>query len=292
MRISLLTDELSADPETAVELGTEWGIRDFEIRGFYADRVPLLSSYQKRRLHDVLADYQANVVGISPGLFKMPLPPREAARSSLAWMDRASYADWESAQQQVEYHLNELLPASLDFANEFGAKLVVIFSFGRGGAEPGEAPDQVLDILLRAAERANAAGLQLALENEDGFWGDTGERSAKILRTINHPALGLNWDPGNAFFAGDTPFPTGYEFVRGLIRHVHFKDASRDASGVPYYTVRGEIDWAGQICALARDSYDGCISIETHERPKVAKARASLEYLRELLAAAERAAAS
>jgi sugar phosphate isomerase/epimerase len=283
MKISLITDEISADPETAVELGVAWGVRDFELRGFYTERVPRLSPYQKQRLRDILDAYGARVIAIAPGLFKVPYPPRRVPWTTLGWMDRPGYERWAEAHEAVRDHLDELLPASLDYANEMGARTVVVFSFDRANAPPGEPPEEVLKALRLAAERAAAAGVQLAIETEDGFWADTGARSAQIVRAINHPALGINWDPGNSFFAGDEPYPVGYEAVRGLVRHVHFKDARRDADGTPHYVADGEIDWAGQIRALAADGYDGYISVETHLRPKVAAAQAALARLRRLM---------
>lgn len=285
MKISVITDEISADPETAIELGVEWGVREFELRGFYTDRVPRLSAYQKQRLRDILEMYQARIIALSPGVFKLAYPPKRPPWTTLGWMDRAGYESWAEAQRLVRSHLDELLPASLDYAGEMGVRTVVIFSFDRAGAPPGEPPEEVLNALRLAAERAGAAGIQLAIETEDGFWADTGAHTAQVVRAINHPALGVNWDPGNAFFAGDTPYPAGYEAVRGLVRHVHFKDALRDTAGRPHYVAEGQIDWAGQIKALAADGYDGYISIETHIRPKVAAARAALERLRRLIAA-------
>ncbi len=287
MRISIITDEISADPETAIELGVEWGVRDFELRGFFTDRVPRLSEYQKQRLRDALDEYQARVIAIAPGLFKGAYPPKQAPRFPLGWMDRTGYESWAEAQRLVNYHLNELLPASLDFANEFGARLVVIFGFDRAGAPPGQPPEEVLNCLRQAAERGSAAGLQLVLENEDGFWADTGARSAQMVRAVNHPALAINWDPGNAFFAGDEPYPQGYQGVRGLVRHVHFKDAQREHNGTLRYVAEGQAGWADQIRALAADGYDGFISIETHLRPKVVAARAALERLRALIGATQ-----
>ncbi|HEU4746298.1 MAG TPA: hypothetical protein VFS61_13720, partial [Anaerolineales bacterium] len=70
MKISIITDEVSADPETAIELGAEWGIHDFELRGFFTDRAPRFSAYQKQRLRDALDEFQARIVAIGPGLFK------------------------------------------------------------------------------------------------------------------------------------------------------------------------------------------------------------------------------
>lgn len=292
MKISLITDELSADPETAIELGTAWGIHDFELRGFYTDRVPKLSDYQKQRLRDMLSDYQGRIVAVGPGLFKFASPPLQAPRAALGWMDRAWYESWAETKRVASHHLNELLPASLDYANELGAHLVIIFGFDRLGAPPGPAPEEVLNCLRLAAERAAAAGLVLAIENEDGFWADTGARSAQLVQAINHPALGINWDPGNAFFADDQPFPAGYAAVREWVQHVHFKDALRDAHGMLHYVAQGQVDWQGQVRALVADGYAGHISIETHIRPKVASARASLERLQSLLSAAMEFSAS
>ncbi len=281
--ISLVTDELSADPETAIELGVGWGIRNFELRGFFTDRVPSFSDYQKQQLRHVLADYDAHIVALSPGLFKMSYPPKSAYRWSFGCLDLPSYESWSEAHRQVQYHLQELLPATLDYAQELDVKVVVIFGFNRGGAAPGEPPEEVCNALRLAAEQAERSGVVLVVETEDGFWADTGEQTAAMINTINHPALRVNWDPGNSFCAGETPFPAGYNAVRGLVRHVHFKDAKRYPGGRADFVVDGEIDWKGQINALTLDGYDGYVSIETHVRPKISAAHASLDRLKSLL---------
>jgi sugar phosphate isomerase/epimerase len=289
VKISIVTDEISADPETALELGSEWGVHDFELRGFFTDRVPRFSAYQKQHLRDVLEEHQARIIAISPGLFKWAAPPERADRLPLGWMEQGAYAAWDANWRMVDTHLNELLPASLEYANELGARLVVTFGFDRGGRPPGPAPEEVLNILCKAAERAEGAGIQLVLENEDGFWADTGARTAELIRAVNQPALAVNWDPGNAFSAGDEPYPEGYRHVAGLVCHVHFKDARRARNGSVQQVVGGDIDWAGQIRALAADEYTGFVSVETHMRPKVQSGRASLSRLRGLIQAAETA---
>jgi sugar phosphate isomerase/epimerase len=284
VKLGIVTDEVSADPETAIELGAAWGIHDFELRGVFASRAPSLSPYEKSHLHDALDAYQARVVALSPGLFKFPYPSKERARASLAWMDNEGFGNWAAAQKRLRYHIDELLPASLEYASELGAGIVVVFSFDRAGLPAGPPPDEVLEILSHAADRASAAGIQLAVENEEGFWGDTGEHTANLVRTIGHPAIGVNWDPGNAFCAGDQPFPAAYQAVRGLVRHVHFKDAQRSADGTAVYVAEGQVDWKGQLRALAADGYGGYISVETHLRPKVSSARELLERLRLMVA--------
>ncbi len=74
MKISLITDEVSADLETAIELGSRWGISDYELRTVGDNRVPNLSNYQKSRVEELLDEYHSRIIAISPGLFKCPFP--------------------------------------------------------------------------------------------------------------------------------------------------------------------------------------------------------------------------
>lgn len=286
MKISIVTDELSADAETAIELAAGWGIRHVELRGYFAERVPLLTAYQVRHLRLVLEEFGSRVVALSPGLFKMPLAAPQPERWSFTCLDAVAFESWESARRLVESHLVEILPRTLDLANELGVGTVVCFGFHRDGAPAGRAPQEVIDRLGQAAEAAAEAGITLALETEAGYWADTGERTRQVVEQVGQRALRVNWDPGNAFCAGDRPFPEGYAALRGLVQHIHFKDARRLADGSTEFVASGAIDWQGQVRALVQDGYDGYISIETHLRPKVASARASFDRLSALIAEA------
>ena len=177
----------------------------------------------------------------------------------------------------------ELLPLSIEYAHSIGAKKIVSFSFERPDKAEESIPDEVLSAIEEAAEQCAAAGLELVIEVEAGFWADTGANTAAMMRAIAHPALGVNWDPGNAIVAGDVPFPTGYAAVRDYVKHVHFKDVSFAADGSYRYVVDGEIDWDNQIAALVDDGYAGHISVETHMEPKVSSAKAITERLQNLL---------
>lgn len=283
MQISLITDEISADPETAIELGIEWGVHDFELRGYYAQRAPLLTPYQRDRLRETLLRSQARIVALSPGLFKFPWPPQHWEAFPVAAIEAELHGLWKTAYDRAQTHLDELLPASIAYAQELGATTILAFGFHRGSYPASEPPDGVLETLRRAAELTAAAGLTLAIENESNFWADTGAHTAAMLAAINHPALRANWDPGNALEAGDTPYPDGYEHIRPYLAHVHFKDARRVEGGGYEYAVDGDVDWASQIRLLACEGYGGFISVETHLQPKVSCARAALARLRQLL---------
>ncbi len=283
MKISIVTDEISADLETAIELGVEWGVRNFELRGFDAQRVPLFSEFQKQRVRELVEEYDAQIVAISPGLFKFPFPLRKRERFPLRTFDVSLYQRWRESHDLLKYQLTELLPASIDYAREVGADKIVIFGFHRGSNRAGPAPDEVLATLQQAAQEAAKAHLQLCIEVEDEFWADTGQRTAELVEAVGHPALSVNWDPGNALVAGDVPYPDGYQAVRHHVRHVHFKDVKYLGERDYRFVVNGDIDWAAQIKALIADGYTGCISVETHMEPKVSSARLVLQRLKQLL---------
>jgi sugar phosphate isomerase/epimerase len=283
MRISLITDEISADPETAFELGLEWGVRYFEIRGIGENRVPLISDYQKDHLIELIANFSIRIVAVSPGLFKIPYPIGLRSHFPLQVIDAEMHQRWRDARDLVKYHCEELLPISLEFASRIGAKIVSIFSFHRGHELPGQAPQEVLEAISQAASLAEEKNLVLGIEVEEGFWADTGSRTAEIVKTINSSSLGVTWDPANAVAAGDIPYPDGYQAAKQFIRHVHFKDLIHDQLGNLKYAISGEVDWEGQIHALKEDGYQGFISVEPHMQPKVVSARMMTKRLQELL---------
>ncbi len=283
MKLSLVTDELSDDPATAFELGREWGVEHFELRGVGIGRVPRLEPAYERRLRNAIRHFGVSITAVSPGLFKMPFPADAPERSNLGWMEAQFHRSWSEGKAGVQDHLRALLPASIDYAGEIGARFIIAFSFHRGGAPAGPAPRGVIDALAEAAETTRAGGLELLVETEEGFWADTGANSAALVREVGEAGLGINWDPANALCGGDVPFPDGYEALRGLIRNVHFKDARRTPAGGEFVAL-GEVDWRGQIAALSSDRYDGFIAIEPHLAPSVAAVRNALERVRGLIA--------
>lgn len=282
MNIALITDEVSDDAVTSIELGSDWGIRDFELRGYYGRRVPDFSPYQQERLEEALARYGGRVISISPGLFKIPYPCGPRDRLPIPAIDEGFFLARQKAEAEVHEHLTELLPTAIAYAVKMGAPRISVFSFHRGGRPAGAPPPGVVSALRQAAELAGEAGLELAIEPEADFWADTGERCAELVRLVDHPALGINWDPCNALLAGDSPFPQGYAALRSMVKHVHFKDIRYLPQGWEFAT-RGVLPWADQIAALKADGYAGYIALEPHLEPKVASCLQALEYLRALL---------
>lgn len=285
MQVSIVADELSSDPETAFELGLEMGIPRFELRGIYSDRLPRVSRHARMRLMRAIRDYDVQITAVSPGLFKFPLPADSPLYANLGWMDAGYFRTWENQCAELADHCGPLLDETIELAQSVGAGFLIGFSFHRAGAPGGAAPSRVVDLLGAAADRVRAGGLELLIESEEGFWGDTGVRCAALIRQIGAGRIGLNWDPANSLCEGDTPFPEGYDAVRSFVRNVHFKDAFRTADGAHGFVAEGQVDWQGQIAALHRDGYAGCIAIEPHLGRPVSAVRQAHDRLGRLMAA-------
>lgn len=288
MKLSIITDEISSDVESAVELAQEWGVQAIELRGVGEQRYPNVSDFWRVRVPELVRESGLPVAALSPGLFKIPFPGAPAPETRiLRWEDAMIFERYRAAEALARFHLEELLPQTILAARALGAKVIVCFSFDRGPEIPPDAPvpSAVIDLLRDAARRVGDEGLTLAVEAEHICWGDTGVRTAKLVRQVGHSALGINWDPANAFRAGeDRPFPDGYAAVRDLVRHVHYKDAATDPqTGMRHFVAEGSVDWPGQIAALRRDGYSGYVSVETHVRPKVASAQRAVQRLRQLI---------
>jgi sugar phosphate isomerase/epimerase len=235
------TVELSWEPEMAIELGTSWGIRHFELKTLWESRrVPFITGDQKDHLKRVLHNYGADVVALSPGLFI------------------GAEADEGLATKEIE---EKLLP-SIDLAHEFGATALVIFSFKR---IEGVGEEWVIDRLAKVVARVEGTGLTLAIEPLSTNYGDSGQALGRLVNAIDSDILGVNWDPANVARAGHKAYPDGYQAVKGLVKYVHLKnDLSHNKQWAVFDHALGGVDLRAQLIDLARDGYDGYLCIETH----------------------------
>jgi L-ribulose-5-phosphate 3-epimerase len=158
-----------------------------------------------------------------------------------------------------------LVRRAFEIASRTGARIVRVFSYWRT-IDPDASFDRVASALRALAVQAAGRNLIIGIENEHACNIATGAETARLLAAVEHPALQVIWDPANAFVAGETPFPDGYTHLPVTrIAHVHAKDCTV-VGHVPTWGPLGEmdIDWRGQLAALARDGYRRTISLETH----------------------------
>jgi sugar phosphate isomerase/epimerase len=276
--LGIVTDELTQDLGEALAFLTSYGLRWCELREVWGQNVIGLPQTDLDRAKEALAQYNVRVSGIASPIFKWNLPGMRA-KDGLG-------RDFQTAY--TEEDADRLLDRAFKLADFFGTRNVRIFSYWRM-AEPENAFPMIRDRLGEAAQIAAKNGVVLLLENEHACNVGTGSELRRLLRQVDSPNLRGIWDPGNAFVLGETPFPDGYQEVRGLFPHMHIKDArtNEQTGRLEWMPVGGgSIDFKGQFDALRQEKYDGTMSLETHyRRPdgnKIESTRESLEGLLEL----------
>lgn len=268
-QISITTNEISQDVMTALEIGTSWGIRHFELKRVMDRRVPDVDASCVIRMKEALVRLEADVVSVSPGLFM----------------------GVEVGTEKARQHAGPLLDESIAFAEEFGARLLICWGFARPAlAAPGAPPPQeVVDVLGVVAARAASAGLTVVIENGPSDWTNAPPSMLNVLDRVGADNLKLAWDPANYSPLGAVPYPDAYRLIADHVAHMHLKDVARlgplDPMGHDYRVVgEGVIDWCGQLRGLAEAGYEGYLNIETHHGPFVAKSRANLEAILSIIA--------
>lgn len=274
--LGIITDELTTNLDEAIAFITSYKLHWCELREAWGKNLMISPQEDLDRAKKLLAANSVRVSDIASPIFKWNLPG-----SATKANERHDPAKGNFTEEDADTALEK----SFQLARFFGTKKVRIFSYWRV-ADPEKVYPQVRDRLGKAARLAEKNGIVLVLENEHECNIGTGKELGRILRDVNSPALRGVWDPGNAVMLGETPFPDGYQAVKGLFPHMHIKDARKNPQ-------TGRIDWApvgggfidfkGQFEALHKDKYSGTMSLETHyRRPdgnKVESTRESLEGL-------------
>lgn len=274
--LGVITDEITQDFEKALLWAKGFGLESVELRFVWDKYVTEFTADDVKRAKDLLAKHGMKVSVVDSPYFKTLLPGTQSKFDE----GKANALQSDFSQQAP------ILERAIARAKDFGTDKVRIFAFLRV-AEPKTVFDRVAKELEKTAEIARREGIRLVLENEFSCNVATGAESAAMLDAVKASALGLNWDSGNAYAAGETPFPDGYEPLdKKRIWHMHLKDAAPnpkggDAEWTPIGS--GKIDFVGQFRALIKNGYEGTMSLETHylnaAKNKEASSRESIEGL-------------
>ncbi|HLH78824.1 MAG TPA: sugar phosphate isomerase/epimerase family protein [Chthonomonas sp.] len=288
MHLSAITDEISQDFEHALDVLLEYGAEGAELRGLWNVNIADLSDEQAQKAQKALQARGLKVAALATPFFKCDIEPAAEAEAA----GPLHLAPPRDLAQQMQ-----ILERCARLAHLFETPYLRVFTFWKRGPYTAEVEDRIVNAFEQPLELAQREGLTLVLENEHACYVGTGAEAAHLAARIDHPHFRVCWDPGNAFAAGERPYPDGYEAVRPWIAHMHVKDArmiSTEHHGLqPRWCVmgQGEIDYAGQFAALRRDGYQGFVSLETHFVPETGTgpdgkgthedgSRACLEYLR------------
>ena len=264
LEIGIISDEIALDVREAIRLGLELGIKKYEIRclGSYEKRIPFVDEKDLDFLAEQVEAGRIEITALSPGFFKIK----------------------PSEEDKLKHHLEEMLPRTLRLAKRFQTNKIICFAFIKDEFEE----DFAVDILQKVGIEAAKEGLTIAVENEPGFYCDTGMNTARIVEKINLKNVGVNWDPGNAAGCGDIAYPTGYEFLKPYIVNMHVKDAVAYPELECKLLNDGGVNWLGQLNALYHDKILSYITLETHYLPMLESTKEDLRRLKLILETVEK----
>jgi L-ribulose-5-phosphate 3-epimerase len=238
-RIGAVTDIFSPDVAVAAAAMRQFGMKGAELRTIHGHSVLESSDEELKCALGSLLDNELEVVAIASPLLK------------------CRFEEWGAQARLAE--------RAFAIAKLAGAKMVRVFS-GARVADPAKDFEMLVDLLQDLADRAGRHGLTIALENDRACNVATAQELAGVLAAIDHSNLQVVWDPASAYISGEKPFPSGYHMVDTTrIALVHAKDCTLEGHKPVWEPLGdGDIDWQGQIDALASDGYDGFIHLETY----------------------------
>jgi sugar phosphate isomerase/epimerase len=182
----------------------------------------------------------------------------------------------------------EYLKQAIRFAAECGAPVV---NTDEGPKQPWttKAEDFVLMkyTLQEAARVAEPRGIFIGLECHQQY-SRTLQGLDRIYSLVKSPAIGINFDTGNAYLCGQDPI-AWLEHVRDRLVHLHAKDISIEqgsnergkVTGTPVGCACGEgvIDWARVIQICRKAKRDIVLSVECGTIQQAERSSAKLHKL-------------
>lgn len=245
--LSAFADEISPDPREQVAVLKASRVRFIEFRSIHKTNCLALSDDQVREFKKLIDGEGIGLSAVGSPIGKYPI------------------------DQPMGPHLDKFKRA-VELCGVFGTPNIRVFSFYPPAGQPFDgnwAPyrGEVMSRMATLAETARTAGVKLFHENEHKIYGDSPERVADLMKTVNSPALRSAYDAANWVYCKYDPVQ-GWELTKEYVEHFHIKDWK--GSGEESHTgcIPGTGD--GRIEHSIRDAvsrgYKGYAVMEPHLR--------------------------
>jgi sugar phosphate isomerase/epimerase len=265
MKIGFLTNSLVSEGLRDIEAMAAWAVRNGFENLEVGPKLPLNES-----------------------AFKKVMNKGEIIISALTYCRNFLSED----EQEARTHRSELL-YRIETAGRLGIPVVVTSTgisskLGAGRidgyeairSKPIQSLEAVVDWLSEVIQTADKAGVKVALENCPlmGNMAISPDLWKKLFNEINHPALGIAYDPSHLTWQMIDPYIPLKEFADRIF-HIHAKDTEIQEevlrrTGIltdfSWWRYRlpglGQLNWTRFISILHEIGYKGSLSIE-HEDP-------------------------
>lgn len=265
-KLGVITDGISREFEHALAVMNEFGLTQAELQYLWDVEVGDLSDAQLDRVQRLVAAHGVEVSCISRHVFG-GLALGDLSRTAPAYLEHLA-----------------ALERCIDMAQALNCPLVRIMSFkkemilfGSFGAEEWNvatgAWDKARDLIGGAVQIAEDREITLVVETGNNAITNSAFLARKIVDEVGSDHLKVMWDPANALYSTEAPFPDGYRALRGgALGHIHLKDVVVDiAKATIACRQLGTGSMASYLddmaTALKADGYAGSISLESVYRP-------------------------
>jgi sugar phosphate isomerase/epimerase len=148
------------------------------------------------------------------------------------------------------------------------------------GMTRSEAMDLFLEGLEKVIPTAEVLEVRILVEPEPDLLIERSSEFTPFIAHIDSPMVGLNFDIGHFFCAGEDP-AVAFETLFEWVGHVHLEDIAASREHNHLITGHGAIDFAAVFKTMRRLGYQGDISLELYpytEMPEEA-GRQSLAHI-------------
>ncbi|WP_291764885.1 sugar phosphate isomerase/epimerase family protein [Caldivirga sp. UBA161] len=243
-KLGVISDEVSQDFEHSLKVISELGATHVEVRDLWGRNVSQLSDSEINEVSNLVRKYGLEISNLDSFIFKTYINDSESHRRHIDTLRRV-----------------------IELSKKLDLKYTRIFTFWWQG-ELSNYLNQLIERFQPVVELAEQEGFHLVVENEYSCIVGTGKEAREFINRLGSKYVRVLWDPGNAFFARETPYPYGYDAVKDLIMHIHVKDAAVENGHYTWKPVGGGmVDYRGQFKALLSSGYSGVVSLETHYVP-------------------------
>lgn len=266
MQISVITNGISQNYETCCKIMNETGVQFAELQEVFGNRVELLTEQEAMRIKTLNRQYGITPVSVTTHAF--------------AGIDVMQV---ETGDMVYEGQM-ALLRNGIQIAKIVGAPQVRVMPFaktivlyGAHGADQwnaggNKAWPKLIELFRPIAALAVMEDVTITVENGLNAMLVSGYQCRRFIEELGCDRIRILWDPANALYYGDVPYPSAYNEVKKYLAHVHMKDLTCsiiegwvDICNIGHGMMAPYMDDIRS--ALERDGYPGWISLENIFRP-------------------------
>jgi L-ribulose-5-phosphate 3-epimerase len=252
IKTCIFADEVSKDFDEAVKLCKEAGASHIEVRGgIWGKDVTTANDDDVQRMQDVLSKYDMKI-----GCIGSP------------------FGKCSFEKEEYEKHL-KMFYRMVELAHIFDTKIIRMFAFWVP-KELRSTPRHELNIvdflgeiaprLKPAAKFAEGEDVIMSLETEDSTLVASCAEARAVIDAVGSDAMTVCWDVNNSWQCREIPYPDGYNFIKGLVTHVHVKpNAEKNIDTIG----NSSVSYEQILKALIADGFDACASIEHWGTPEL-----------------------